>query len=114
MTIAVPKPCCLACWELLDILGGDSNNDFGIYSHDNTVFPVDSELPSWLPVPVLRQMVIRFKERLRDALVTLLTRTPPSRLPPEASLSQHSENFDTYVTTDSRNPPLLACPMVTL
>lgn len=76
MTIAMPKPCCPACWELLDVLDDDGNGDFGICGHHDTVFPV--ELPSWLPVPVLRQMVTRFKGRLHDVLVTLLM--PPSHL----------------------------------
>jgi hypothetical protein len=68
--IGVSKWCCLFCWELVTILA--NREDVAIYvrnCHYN-VYAVD--LPAWLPVEILNEMVAQFQKHLRAALVTMM------------------------------------------
>jgi hypothetical protein len=82
--IVVSKLCCPVCWQLMEILRGDSE-DFRVRGRHTTMFPVG--LPSWLPIDVLQQMVDRFKKFLLDELVTMVQSS--ERL---ASTRRHNRN----------------------
>jgi hypothetical protein len=64
----VSKPCCPACWELLDILR-DETDQFAVAGRHTTIYPV--ELPHWLPDTVLEKMLVRFNMILLDQLYIL-------------------------------------------
>lgn len=67
--IAIPKPCCPACWELLHILRDDTNN-FNVRGHHTMVYPF--ELPQWLPRNTVEKMVDRFESILLGEIITLM------------------------------------------
>jgi hypothetical protein len=49
--VAVSKPCCPACWDIMEALRTNGNSDvFKVRSCHPTVYPV--ELPVWLPKEV--------------------------------------------------------------
>jgi hypothetical protein len=61
-TVAVSKPCCPACWDLMDVLRGREKDHFLVHSRHSTVYPV--ELPLWLPKDACQEMVFRFQKHL--------------------------------------------------
>jgi hypothetical protein len=68
-SIAVSKLCCPVCWELLQIMRADPGlkpTDFAVQGYHTRFYPVD--LPEWLPVGVIDQMVKRFKGYLEREL----------------------------------------------
>lgn len=67
-SIAVSKLCCLVCWDLLKVLRGDTLN-YAIRGHHCGIHGV--ELPAWLPVTVLREMVMLYGNYLRRELRNL-------------------------------------------
>jgi hypothetical protein len=66
--VAVSKPCCPVCWELLGILRGATDN-FHVLGRHPIVFPV--QLPSLLPRDIMEQMVARFKGFLHQEIIAM-------------------------------------------
>jgi hypothetical protein len=60
--VAVSKPCCPTCWDLMYILRGSEKDHFLVRSCHSMVYPV--ELPPWLPKDVCQEMVSRFHKHL--------------------------------------------------
>jgi len=67
--LAVSKRCCPVCWTLLAILEG-LNDRFGVRGRHPTVCAVD--LPPWLPLEALSQMVACFEEILKHQIFTMM------------------------------------------
>ena len=88
--IAVSKLCCPICWELLDVLRGNSE-DFEVRGRHTTIYPV--ELPPWLPTEYMEQMVTRLRKYLTDELIIMMAQDADSE---EAEASE----------THSRTPSL--------
>jgi hypothetical protein len=63
--IAVSKLCCPVCWELLQLIGGDTDS-FKVRGFHTTLYTV--ELPSWLPRDVVEKMVDLYGAHLRHEL----------------------------------------------
>jgi hypothetical protein len=59
--IGVSTPCCLTCWELIDILRREPT-DFTIRNCHATLSQV--QLPSWIPRDVMMKMLDRFRHLL--------------------------------------------------
>jgi len=70
-SIAVSKPCCPVCWELLSTLRDDGSHDFHVDGHHKTLFQV--ELPSWLPLEVVQKLTEKFEGYLLLQIKTLMT-----------------------------------------
>jgi len=98
----VSKPCCLACLELLAVLNDGGNDSVAVRGCHGTVFPM--ELPSWLPVAVLQEMVTRFKGHLFSALKELLMIHSRPKVSP---LIQHANHTYTDNPGSKNHPPLL-------
>lgn len=92
------KPCCFACSELLAVLSDGGNKCFTVRGFHGTVFPM--ELPSWLPIAVLQEMVTQFKGHLFSALKELSALHSQPRGPLLIRAN------DTYTGSNNR-PPLL-------
>jgi len=58
-TIAVSKPCCPVCWELLKILRNDTSTNFHVDGYHKTLSQV--ELPEWLPLEIVLKLTARFE-----------------------------------------------------
>ena len=69
--VAVSKPCCPACWELMAVLRGDKHDQFMVRSRHSTVYPL--QLPPWLPLDVCQEMVNRFWNHLLRQLETMVS-----------------------------------------
>ena len=69
--MAVTKPCCPVCWELMAVLRGDAENQFLVRSGNPTVYPI--ELPPWLPQSACEQMVDRFQKHLCTQLESMVS-----------------------------------------
>jgi len=65
----VSKLCCPICWDLLAILRGHTS-EFEVQGHHSTLYTV--ELPHWLPINILQELVARFKETLHIELTRLM------------------------------------------
>jgi len=61
-TIAVAKPWCPVCWELLKILRNDTSTNFHVNGYHKTLFQV--ELPEWLPLEIVVKLTVQFKKIL--------------------------------------------------
>jgi hypothetical protein len=90
---AISKLCCPICWELLQILRGSSHS-FMVRGYHTSFYPV--ELPSWLPVFVLEDMVRRFEEHLRRELVIFLGPALPGK-----KTHKIVESFDSVLSYSS-------------
>ena len=66
--IAVSKPCCPVCWELLKIMRDDN---FYVDGYHSTLTQV--ELPEWLPEDIVRKLSDRFEAILFQQIRTFKT-----------------------------------------
>lgn len=91
-TIAISKLCCPVCAELLKVLRGED------YVGTRGCHPNISaaDLPAWLPLEVVKEMVARFQNHLCGALAHMLTHIhePPARGPSLDSTSAYSTTTD--------------------
>jgi hypothetical protein len=67
--IAVSKPCCPVCWEVLKILSGDEDI---VPTHHRSLTQV--ELPRWFPLKVVEATTGRFETILRNQIATMMKR----------------------------------------
>ncbi|THH06855.1 hypothetical protein EW146_g9488 [Bondarzewia mesenterica] len=68
--IGVSKLCCPICWKVLSVLRGDSKTKFLVRGHHDTITPVD--LPPWMPVEHLMEIVKIFRNYLHEALDVIM------------------------------------------
>ena len=97
----VSKRCCPICWELLDILRGETN-PFRVRGRHATLFPV--ELPEWLSPQVVDEMITRFQEILYDEILRMLKFESSDNHPPSwqniSDLSTGSHTDEAPLRTD--------------
>jgi len=60
--IAVSKPCCPVCWELLKLLRNKASTNFHVDGYHKTLSQV--ELPEWLPLKIVLKLTDRFEKIL--------------------------------------------------
>ena len=92
--IVVSRRCCPICWELLDILRGETKR-FRVRGRHATLFPV--ELPEWLPPQVMDEMITRFQEILYDEILRMMKFESSNNRPPSW---QSISNLSTGIHTD--------------
>ena len=71
--ISVSRLCCPVCWELLNIILSDSENESRLVSFPGChpiIYPV--ELPEWLPHHIVGQMTDSFRKHLREELTSMV------------------------------------------
>ena len=99
--IVVSRRCCPICWEVLDILRGDTDR-FRVRGHHATLFPV--ELPEWLSPRVVDEMIIRFQEILYNEILRMLKFEASDKRPPSrqsiSNLSTGSHTNESPLQTD--------------
>ena len=97
----VSKRCCPICWELLDILRGETKR-FRVRGRHATLYPV--ELPEWLSPWVVDKMIIRFQEILYDEILRMLKFEDSDNRPPSrqsiSALSTDSHTDEAPLQTD--------------
>lgn len=99
-SLAVSKPSCAVCWELLSRSDPDAAR-LGIHSRQNQVYPV--ELPPWICEADARAMVEIFRKRLCDEISIMMQRQRQlhGRSSSESVASNSTE--DMGVTSGERN-----------
>jgi hypothetical protein len=68
-SIGISKLYCPACSHLLSILRGNSDI-FAVRGQHSTVYQV--ELPPWLPIEVVKEMVSRFEGILKEEIRAMM------------------------------------------
>ena len=68
--IAVSKPCCPVCWELLKLLRNKASTNFHVDGYHKTLSQV--ELPEWLPLKIVLKLTDRFEKILLKQINTLV------------------------------------------
>ena len=71
-TIAVSKPCCPVCWELLKILRNKASTNFHVNGYHKTLSQV--ELPEWLPLEIVLKLTARFETILLGQIKRMVKR----------------------------------------
>jgi hypothetical protein len=106
-TIAISKLCCPVCAELLKVLNIMDVGPRGCHPHIAA-----ADLPAWLPLDVVEEMVVRFQNLLCPAIAVMLSyMDEPQGKPRGPSLDSTSafstatdESADYMPTLEPQNP----------
>ncbi|KIM77717.1 hypothetical protein PILCRDRAFT_11806 [Piloderma croceum F 1598] len=110
-TIAVSKPCCPVCWELLKLLRNDASTNFYVDGHHKTLSQV--ELLEWLPLEIVVKLTARLEKILLDQIKMMVKSHKRHMIHPSGqsgdSLSSDSkdgeDDLEETVEHDSRKIP---------
>jgi hypothetical protein len=103
--ISVSRLCCPVCWELLNIILNDSDDEPRLVSFPGChpiIYPV--ELPEWLPQHIVTKMTDLFKDHLRTELTSMLKGAEDgARTTQRKQHTSHQSESNISVASTNRN-----------
>jgi hypothetical protein len=97
----VSKLCCPVCWDFFKILQDDVDKvQFTVRGHHYALSM--QYLPSWLPEDVLKKMVAKYRDYLRDELLQMMSKERHRKLTHKRVHSFESDG-GLSVSSDSSN-----------